>query len=212
MRLHREALAHRSLYPQTPLHREAFTQSSFAGRCFYTQKLSLARAVTHSSFSTEKPLNRAVSAQWPLHTQRPLHRAAFTHRRCLHKEAFLTHGSFYTEQILHTDVSTHGSLYTEKLLHREYFLHIEAFRTQQPLHTEDFTQRSLYTEELSFPHRSFYTGDLLHTATLHTQKPLQRNTKGSYAQREAFTHRSAQTQAPFHANVFTQRSFYTKEL
>ena len=111
--LHTEAFTHRRLYTKQllytevpctqgslytaaitqPLHRAAFTQSSF----------------THRRFYTGKPLHRAAFTHKRLYTQTLFHTEAFTQ------------GSLYTEQLLHTEVFTQRSLYTQKLLDRPAF-------------------------------------------------------------------------------------------
>jgi len=81
---------------------------------------------------------------------------AFTHRSCLHAEAF-AHRSFYTQELLHRRFYTQTLLHTEALTHSK-LLHTEAFS-----HRRFYTQKLLHTE--AFTHRNFYTQKLLHTNT-----------------------------------------------
>ena len=110
---------------------------------------------------------------------------AFTHRSCLHAEAF-AHRSFYTQELLHRRFYTQTLLHTEalthsKLLHRG-FLHTDTTQTLLP--TEAFTHRSFYTQKL-FTHRHFYTQTL-------------------------FTHRRFYTQKLLHRRFFTQKLLHTE--
>ena len=88
------------------------------------------------------------------YTEKPLHRAALTHRRCytqklLHTEAFTQHSvtqsssltkrTFHTEQLLRTKAFKHRSCYTGKPLHRPAFTY---------KHTGAFGHRNFYTEYL----------------------------------------------------------------
>ena len=102
----------------------------------------------------------------------------------------MTHRSFYTPQLLHTEAFTHNSFDTQKLLHTKAFTR-RSFYTQKLLLTDASTHRSFYTQKFlhtaALTHRCFYTQKLLHTAAL--------------------THRCFYTQMLLHTEAFTHRSF-----
>ena len=136
--LHREVSTRRSLYTQKLLtqrslstvellHTDAFTRRSF---------------YTHRRFYADKSSHRGACVS----PEKSLHRGAFTHR-CVFTAKFITQSScytafIYTEEILHTEVSTQKLSTTAAFTQR-------SLDTEELLHTEAFTQRSLCTEELS---------------------------------------------------------------
>ena len=237
--LHKAAFAHRCLYRLKPLHTDAFTQSSFYRQelshtgAFYTHNFFDRAAAAYRCFSTQKGFtqrNLYTQQSLPtdtfrqfLHTEtfytlsssrreKPLHKAAFTHRRLckrklLHTNSFaraaFTRRSFYTRKPLNADFSTH-----KKPSHRQHFMQ-NSFYTQS-----HYIQKLLLTgafykkhQKAPFEHRHFYI------EPYYTQKPLHRavltpansSTGGNfYTQTAVFTHTDA--------NEFTRRCCYTAQL
>ena len=176
-----EALAQRSFYRQTPLHREAFTERDgytqhFSQRdaltrtSFHMQKLFHTDAVTRTLFHTEAFTVRQVPLHTKASTQKLLRRCCYTATLafapgCFHRDAY-TQRSFYADQLLGTEPFTHDAS-TRKLVHREastqrlsrIFLLTDAFT--RSFYREAFTNRSpllvrqtlLHIEAVA--HRSF---------------------------------------------------------
>ena len=158
--------------------------------------------ILYSKAGTELLHTASFYTEKLLHTQRLLHREAFTQRsfyieKLLRTEAF-ARKCFDAEKLVQTEAFIQRSflrreactiLYTQMLWHREACTH-RSFYKEKLLHREAFTKRSFYTEELL--HRSFYAQMLL--------------------RREAFTHRCFYAEKLLHGEAFTQRSFYTEKL
>ena len=127
-------ITQRRFSTQKPLHREAFTQSSF-----YTG------AIAHRHFYIQKLLHRKAFSEEALPHEAFAH-SSFTHRRV------------FTKQFLHTGTLTRRcpSFYTQELLHTHTPLHKEAFRhrnfyslfRRKLLYTEAFAQRCLHKQKL----------------------------------------------------------------
>ena len=69
-----------------------------------------------------------------------LHTDACTHR--------VTHKSFYTQTLLHTNTFTHRRFYTQTLLHTDAFTR-RHFYTQTLWHTDTFTHKSVCKQTLA---------------------------------------------------------------
>ena len=132
-------------------------RTSFASRCFYTQK-----AFEHRCLSTQKHLLRDALTYTRLYTQKLLDTDCFSGNR----------RSFDTEKPLHRESFTllHTQAFPQKLLHREAFEH-RSFYTQTPLHTEACTHGGLYAQKL-LPQRSLYTQTFSHRKTDSTEQLL----------------------------------------
>ena len=135
-----------------------------------------------------------------LHTEKLLHRKAFTQRSLYTQQAgeSFTHRSFYTLQTF-----THGQL-----------LHRASSCTEKLSRREDFTRRSFYTQKLlhaaSFYTASFYTelGKLLFTESFYTEQAF---TQSKLLHREAFTQRSSYAQQTSSHTSFTHSQLLHRE-
>ena len=229
-----EALAQRSFYRQTPLHREAFTERDgytqhFSQRdaltrtSFHMQKLFHTDAVTRTLFQTEAFTVRQVPLHTKASTQKLLRRCCYTATLafapgCFHRDAD-TQRSFYADQLLGTEPFTHDAS-TRKLVHREASTHrgFRAFFTHRRFYTK-LLQRSLYKQKPftcqtnTSTHRSCCTQKLLQTETciLRTEAFTQRSPcrQMLFTQKvtEAIAHRHL-----FHTEAFTRRDRYKLQL
>ena len=176
--LHTEALTQRGLYTERLLRTEVFTWKLYTEKLYTEKRLNRASFIhrsiyTHKSFTytqsfyTQTLLRIEARSQMfteltgrRFDAERPLHRAAFTHRRFyteMHRAAFayrpprllrtegftvqcFTH-KLYTDKLLHREASTQSILYTQKHL----FTHTHT----QKLYRHAFTHRA-------FTHRCFY--------------------------------------------------------
>ena len=112
------------------------------------------------SFYKETLLNReffSTTQKFFTHThssygQRHIRREAL---KLLHRKVF-TQKSFYTSELLHTD------MFEQHLLHREAFTK-KSLYTEEPVHTDAFTQRIIYAHALHTPtHTRLYAEKPLH--------------------------------------------------
>jgi len=127
---------------------------------------------------------RNLSRAENFHTEKPLDRAAFTHRR---------RERFYMQKLLQRAAVTHRRICTQKLLHREGFTP-SSFYTQTPLHTETLTQRTFYTQMRLHKEKAF-----TRRRNCSTENPLRR---------AVFTRRSF-LQVPTQRNLYTQELLLT---
>ena len=183
-------------------------------------------AFTHSSFYSEKPLNRAAFTHThrSFYTEKILHREAFSQTSVCGKELWamvFTYSSFHSEKpcadrLLHSGLFSQSSVYEEQLLHTEALTQ-RGLYTERLLRTEVFT-RKLYTEKLytekrlnraSFIHRSIYTHkSFTYTQSFYTQTLLR--IEACSQMFTELTGRRFDAERPLHRAAFTHRRFYTE--
>ena len=112
---------HRRFYMQKPLHRVAFRQSSFYTDAFAHRRFCRQELLHRKAFSQRSFYERSLDTE-QLYTQMPFHKEAFTHTDAL------SHGSFYVERErpLHRAACTHRCPSYPKLLHVGAFAHTRA--------------------------------------------------------------------------------------
>ena len=112
--------------------------------------------VTHSSFHTETPLQRAV-----FFTQKYL----LVAQKGFYTKRDLTHQNFYTPKHLDTAASIRSCLYPQRFLHTKVSPRRHVY-THKLLHGAELTASTERLPEKKNTHRSFYTEEPFHRPTL----------------------------------------------
>ena len=166
--------------------------------------------------SIDHPVQAARSREKHANSKQAEYTGIFT-RSSFSQSSFYTERSFYTQQLLQTEVFPHRNFCTEKSLHKVTFTHRRLY-TQSLLQRQDITQSLRACKQTSFYtqtrlHRSFYIKKSLYTEELlHTEDLTQRQiTPGPFAHRSFYTEKSLY-KGVLHAEAFTQRSLYAEKL
>ena len=131
--------------------RRRFTQRNHLHRNLCREKQLHAAFFTHKRFYTQKPLHRAVFAQF-----------CFTHKVSTQRNPHTKQFLHVTTQLLHTDASTHTETFTQSTIYTKYK------DTQKEFLQRDFSVQKKNAKK-PFPQSKLYIKQFSHAETFYTQ-------------------------------------------